>query len=216
MVWHFRLLVVILKLFATFYLDHEAINACFLIFVFSKALWLHRRFLSLFWMKHLTSNNQNINCRSLCKSSENDDIFTFINAELKLLSHCTIIPDNVFEDYEAQTIHSATYFMWLAKQMPLPFGIELRNSSLYGPLETLLKKTGKSFLLDSLAENCVSIKALNWRTCCMTMVIGVSPLYNYLRWHCFKDMDLSVQRNSHASLWWILLEMVQLIGNFQF
>ncbi|XP_073278007.1 uncharacterized protein [Primulina huaijiensis] len=123
-----------------------------------EGLWLHRRFLSLFWMKHLTSGNQNINSHSLCKSSENDDIFMFINAELKLLGHCTIIPDNVFEDYEAQAVHSATYIMWLAKQMPTPFGIELRNSSLYGALETSLKKTGKSFLLESVAENCVSIQ----------------------------------------------------------
>ncbi|KZV47397.1 protein prenyltransferase alpha subunit repeat-containing protein 1 [Dorcoceras hygrometricum] len=87
-------------------------------------------------------------------NSENEELFTFINAELKLLNHCTIVPDNVFEDYETQAVHSATYFMWLAKQMPMPFAIELRNSHLYGTLETLLKKTGKSFLLDSVAENC--------------------------------------------------------------
>ncbi|XP_073121792.1 uncharacterized protein [Henckelia pumila] len=126
-----------------------------------EALWLHRRFLSLFWMKHLTSDNQNVNCRSLCKSSEDDDIFMFINAELKLLGHCTIIPDNVFEDYEAQSVHSATYVTWLANQIPTSFGLELRNSSLYEALETLLKKTGKSFLLESdLAENCVGIQSL--------------------------------------------------------
>ncbi|XP_073149764.1 uncharacterized protein [Henckelia pumila] len=126
-----------------------------------EALWLHRRFLSLFLMKHLASSNQDINGRSLCKSSEIDDIFMFINAELKLLDHCTIIPDKAFEDYEAQAVHSASYAMWLAKQMPMPFGIELRNSSLYGTLETSIKKTGKSFLLDSLAENCISIQSLN-------------------------------------------------------
>lgn len=83
----------------------------FLIHVSMKALWLHRRFLSLVWMKHLVTND---------RCSEIHDVSMFIKDELMLFDSCTIIPDNDFGDYQAQATYSATYVMWLAKVVDFP------------------------------------------------------------------------------------------------
>ncbi|KAL7107842.1 hypothetical protein ACP275_06G079700 [Erythranthe tilingii] len=102
-------------------------------YVGREALWLHRRFLSLVWMKHLAI----------------DDQCGFIKDEITLSQSSTIIPDNDYGDYQAQATYSATYIMWLAKQMPMSFGVELRKSSHYEALKLLVGNVGKSCLWDS-------------------------------------------------------------------
>ncbi|KAG8369460.1 hypothetical protein BUALT_Bualt14G0016000 [Buddleja alternifolia] len=112
---------------------------------FMKALWLHRRFLSLLWMKHLASDE-------VC------DVSMFINDELTLVHSCTIIPDDDFGDYQAQATCSATYIMWLAKQMPKTFGVELQKNSHCEALKALMNDVGKGWLWDSVTTSCRSVQ----------------------------------------------------------
>ncbi|GER39286.1 protein farnesyltransferase alpha subunit [Striga asiatica] len=129
-----------------------------------EALWLHRRFLSLVWVKqHIVfndDNQRNIDSNSRCTSC---DINVFIKDELMLLDSCINFPDeeDYFGDYRAQAIHAATYIMWLPKQMPMCFGAELRGGSKYeGYIRRLLEDAGKSSLLESLYglhEDCLNI-----------------------------------------------------------
>ncbi|KAK4436639.1 Potassium transporter 4 [Sesamum alatum] len=126
-------------------------------YVGREALWLHRRFLSLVWLKHLASDDQSISCHSCCRSSEIFDVSTFVKVELMLFCSCTIIPDNEFGDYQAQATYSAAYIMWLAKQMPMSFGVELRKSPQYEMLKLLVSDIGKSCLWDSMTTSCTSM-----------------------------------------------------------
>ncbi|XP_042000128.1 protein prenyltransferase alpha subunit repeat-containing protein 1-A-like [Salvia splendens] len=105
------------------------------LYVGRESLWLHRRFLSLIWMKHLAVDGQSN---------------MFVKDELKLFQSCTIIPDNEYGEYQAQTTFSATYITWLAKQMPESFGVVLKESSQFEALKLLLDQAEKSFLWDSL------------------------------------------------------------------
>lgn len=93
-----------------------SINACiikeFIICLFSKqALWLHRRFLSLCWMKQFAND---INKYELIVSPSNR-VGLFIDNELHLLNSCSTVPDNEFEDFQAQATFSSTYILWLTK-----------------------------------------------------------------------------------------------------
>lgn len=49
----------------------------------------------------------------------NNDFSVFMDNELHLLHSCSIIPDNSFDDYQAQAMHSATYMLWLIKVMEI-------------------------------------------------------------------------------------------------
>lgn len=71
-----------------------------------KSLWLHRRFLSLLWMKHLAVDDQSS---------------MFVKDEMMLFQSCIIIPDNEFGDHQAQATFSATYITWLAKVGWFPY-----------------------------------------------------------------------------------------------
>ncbi|KAK4399295.1 hypothetical protein Sango_1405000 [Sesamum angolense] len=67
---------------------------------------------------------------------------------------CTIIPDNEFGDYQAQATYSAAYILWLAKQMPMSFGVELQKSPQYEMLKPLVSDIGKSCLWNSMTTSC--------------------------------------------------------------
>ncbi|KAJ0078591.1 hypothetical protein Patl1_23158 [Pistacia atlantica] len=101
-------------------------------YVGREALWLHRRFLCLYWIRHITANLLGISCQSEPKSSVDNDIDSFLDHELCLLDSCSTVPDDVFEDFQAQAIHSATYMLWLTK------GIDLQDK--LGDLTRLLSK----------------------------------------------------------------------------
>ncbi|KAM7526692.1 hypothetical protein LguiA_016594 [Lonicera macranthoides] len=103
-----------------------------------EALWLHRRFLSLYWIKHFATDLYAIDM--------------FVDSEIQLFRSNSSIPHYNFEDHCAQAIFSATYILWLTKHMYESLGIELGNKLQPGEVETVLKKVcpEKAFLWDSL------------------------------------------------------------------
>ncbi|KAG6750686.1 hypothetical protein POTOM_045194 [Populus tomentosa] len=119
-------------------------------YVGREALWLHRRFLSLSWIRHFTTNLGDTSNYRVCKSSINADIGIFMDNELHLANSCSTIPDNEFEDFQAQAIYSATYILWLAKQISDSQGIELQEKPNLGSLKTMLNMAcpERSFLWD--------------------------------------------------------------------
>ncbi|CAK7341143.1 unnamed protein product [Dovyalis caffra] len=107
-------------------------------YVGREALWLHRRFLSLSWIRHFTTNLGDTSNHRVCKSSINADIGIFMDNESRLANSCSMVPDNDFEDFQAQAIYSATYILWLAKQISDSQGIELLEKLNVGSLKTML------------------------------------------------------------------------------
>ncbi|KAL6132496.1 hypothetical protein ACLB2K_064738 [Fragaria x ananassa] len=114
-----------------------------------EALWLHRRFLSLFWIKHFLTGHTDLPGDWKHKISMNNDFSIFMD---HLLQSCSIIPDDSFDDYQAQATHSATYMLWLIKQIPDSGGIELREKLKIKNLKTLLNNAcpGRSSTWDSV------------------------------------------------------------------
>nr|POF18169.1 hypothetical protein CFP56_67651 [Quercus suber] len=104
-----------------------------------KALWLHRRFLSLCWMKQFATNLHDVSCHSELKISTSNSFNSFIDKELRLLNSCSIVPDNDFEDFPVQATYSATYILWLTKQI-LEFWSEFQEKLTIGNLKTMLSK----------------------------------------------------------------------------
>ncbi|KAK9291468.1 hypothetical protein L1049_019416 [Liquidambar formosana] len=117
-----------------------------------EALWLHRRFLSLYWVKHFATNLHGVSCHSENKTGINHDLDIFMDNELQLLHSCSRIPDNIFEDVQAQAMFSATYILWLTKQISDSQWFELKEKLTAVDLKTLLNVAcpEKNFLWDSL------------------------------------------------------------------
>ncbi|KAF5959159.1 hypothetical protein HYC85_000368 [Camellia sinensis] len=80
-----------------------------------EALWLHRRFLSFCWTKHFVTDIHDISSHSDHKDTMNHEIGVFMDTELELVCSCSTIPDNDYEDFQAQAMFSATYLLWLTK-----------------------------------------------------------------------------------------------------
>ncbi|KAK4596613.1 hypothetical protein RGQ29_014587 [Quercus rubra] len=118
-----------------------------------KALWLHRRFLSLCWMKQFATNLHDVSCHFELKISTSNSFNSFIDNELHLLNSCSTVPNNDFEDFQAQATYSATYILWLTKQIP-EFWSEFQEKLTIGNLKTMLSKVcpERSFLWDSLID----------------------------------------------------------------
>ncbi|XVF06410.1 hypothetical protein REPUB_Repub06bG0046400 [Reevesia pubescens] len=116
-----------------------------------EALWLHRRFLSLCLVRHLTTVH-GISCHYEQKTSMDNKINTFLDNELSLLNSYSTIQDMEFEDFKAQAMYSAIYLLWLIKQIPEFRVIELQVKLKAGNLKTILHKTcpERSFLWDFL------------------------------------------------------------------
>ncbi|XP_050380454.1 uncharacterized protein LOC126797773 isoform X2 [Argentina anserina] len=117
-----------------------------------EALWLHRRFLSLFWIKHFSTCDTRLAGDLKHKASMNNDFSIFLDHEFNLLWSCSIIPDDNFDDYQAQATHSATYMLWLSKQIPDSGGFEFREKLRTENLQALLNKAchEKSSTWDSI------------------------------------------------------------------
>ncbi|XP_044467968.1 protein prenyltransferase alpha subunit repeat-containing protein 1 isoform X2 [Mangifera indica] len=118
-----------------------------------KALWLHRRFLCLYWMRYLAANLLGISGQSEPRCSIDNDIKSFLDHEFCLLDSCSTVPDDDFEDFQAQAIHSASYMLWLTKHIPKSQGIDLQDK-----LSDLLRVLNKvcperSSLWDYLVKN---------------------------------------------------------------
>ncbi|XP_024188845.2 protein prenyltransferase alpha subunit repeat-containing protein 1-A isoform X2 [Rosa chinensis] len=105
-----------------------------------EALWLHRRFLSLFWIKHFLTGQTSLPGDWKHKTSMNNDFGIFVDNELHLLQSCSIIPDDSFDDYQAQATYSATYMLWLIKQIPDSGGVEFFEKLRTEHLNALLNK----------------------------------------------------------------------------
>lgn len=80
-----------------------------------EALWLHRRFLSVYCIKQMGVNHEN---------------GTFMNNELNLIQSCMKESDDCFEDAKSQVTHAATYALWLRKQIEEPHVSLLRKLDL--------------------------------------------------------------------------------------
>ena len=78
----------------------------------SQALWLHRRFLSLCTIRHLTTKH-GTSCHFEQKTSMNNEINIFLDNVSCLLDYCSTIQDTEYEDFKAQAMYSAIYFLWL-------------------------------------------------------------------------------------------------------
>lgn len=105
-----------------------------------EALWLYRRFLSLYWIKHFAMNDLDASSQSDQKGKLTNGIDTFIDNELQLLRSCLSFSDNDFEDYETHAMFSATYILWITKQFSQYLGIELQRKLRPGELDEVLNK----------------------------------------------------------------------------
>ncbi|KAI8029344.1 Protein prenyltransferase alpha subunit repeat-containing protein 1 [Camellia lanceoleosa] len=105
-----------------------------------EALWLHRRFLSFCWIKHFVTDIHDISSHSDHKNTMNHEIGIFMDTELELVCSCSTIPDNDFEDFQAQAMFSATYIMWLTKQISEFLGIEFREKLPAEELKTIINR----------------------------------------------------------------------------
>ncbi|KAE8009953.1 hypothetical protein FH972_006356 [Carpinus fangiana] len=117
-----------------------------------EALWLHRRFLSLCWMEQFATDLCNASCHSEQKTSISTVFGSFVDNELRLLDSCSTVLSNDFDDFQAQATLSATYILWLTKQIP-EFQSELQEKKLTaGNLKSMLSKMcpERSCLWDSL------------------------------------------------------------------
>ncbi|XP_039018960.1 protein prenyltransferase alpha subunit repeat-containing protein 1-like isoform X1 [Hibiscus syriacus] len=118
-----------------------------------EALWLHRRYLSLCWIRHLTTMC-GISYHSEQKTNMDNEINIFFDKEFCLLDSCLMIQDTEFEDFEAQAMCSAIYFVWLIKKIPQFRKVEMHEKLKVGNLKNILHKTcsERSFLRDLLEE----------------------------------------------------------------
>ncbi|KAG5530430.1 hypothetical protein RHGRI_025398 [Rhododendron griersonianum] len=123
-----------------------------------EALWLHRRFLSLCWMKYFATDFHDVSCRSYHKDSTSHEISVFMNNELGLVRSCSTIRDNDFEDFQAHATFSSTYILWLIKHLSESLEIELQEKLPLGELKTIMNDIcpEKLFLWHSLQGTCES------------------------------------------------------------
>ncbi|KAK6911322.1 Protein prenyltransferase, alpha subunit [Dillenia turbinata] len=127
-----------------------------------EALWLHRRFLSLFWIKHIAIELHGVLSHLEDNTAQNNDLAYFLDNEFQLLENCSNIPDSDFEDGKAQAELSASHFSWLCKQCAKSLPTEIQEKLKTRDLKTLLHKMcpDKSFLWDDLgfdepSANCI-------------------------------------------------------------
>ncbi|CAN6714757.1 unnamed protein product [Malus baccata var. baccata] len=108
----------------------------------------------LFWIKHFLTDHTGLSSHAKQNNSMNYDFRIFTNNELQLLDSCSIIPDNSFDDYQAQAKHSATYILWLIKQIPDSRLIEFQDKLKTENLKALLNKAcpERSSTWDSLVN----------------------------------------------------------------
>lgn len=113
-----------------------------------EALWIHRRFLSVCWMRHFAIDQK------VCEQEGGikKDIPFFIENELNLVNSCSFISNEYFEDFQAQAACSGAYLLWLIKNCPKSkMDEKLRTYN----LKTLLNKAcpERYTLWDSLIDS---------------------------------------------------------------
>ncbi|KAG5054890.1 hypothetical protein JHK85_007400 [Glycine max] len=104
-------------------------------YVGREALWLHRRFLSM-WI--LDSGDASYHSKEAI--SMHHDFGTFLQNELCLLHSCSTFVDD-FVDVQAQAAYSACYILWLKVQIAKPLESKLLEKIKDVDLKTLLDKS---------------------------------------------------------------------------
>ncbi|KAL6983153.1 hypothetical protein U1Q18_016548 [Sarracenia purpurea var. burkii] len=105
-----------------------------------EALWLHRRFLSLGWIKNFAADICDVSRQSDYKNTMNHEIGIFMDNEVELFYSCSTIPHNDFEDFQAHASFSATYILWLMKQISVSLGIEVEGKLAVQELKAVINK----------------------------------------------------------------------------
>lgn len=80
-----------------------------------QALWLYRRFLSLYWINQFAIDGADALPQFNQTPIHTSEIKTFLDNELQLFYSCQSFSINDFEDYRAQATFSATYMLWITR-----------------------------------------------------------------------------------------------------
>lgn len=89
-----------------------------------EALWLYRRFLSLYWINQFVIDGDDALPHSNQTPITTSEIKTFLDNELQLFYSCQVFSINDFDDYRAQATFSATYMLWITRHFSQYPGIE--------------------------------------------------------------------------------------------
>uniref|UniRef100_A0A7C9CV76 Uncharacterized protein n=2 Tax=Opuntia streptacantha TaxID=393608 RepID=A0A7C9CV76_OPUST len=113
-----------------------------------EALWLHRRFLSVGWLKHFGAIEQN----PTEAGEANNHVKVFLDYELSLLQDCLNLPESEFEDVQSQSIHAASYMLRLNWEICSCSSIDLNQKRSVSDLRELLDRLcpEKSIIWDHL------------------------------------------------------------------
>jgi hypothetical protein len=79
---------------------------------FLQSLWIHRRFLSQWWIQ------QSLSCEETSSISSVD---TFVAQEVNLLRECMNAPSDEFEESRVQAELAALYIIWISKAITTSF-----------------------------------------------------------------------------------------------
>ncbi|XP_058743308.1 uncharacterized protein LOC131616090 [Vicia villosa] len=109
-------------------------------YVGREALWLHRRFLSSYWINSFLPDSNDRSYHSKEATNMYHDFGTFLQKELSLFHSSTFVDDD-YGDFQAQATHSASYILWLKVQLPKPLENELLEKIKDVDLKTLLDKS---------------------------------------------------------------------------
>ncbi|XP_063935930.1 uncharacterized protein LOC108224403 isoform X2 [Daucus carota subsp. sativus] len=117
-----------------------------------EALWLYRRFLSLFWVDQFAIVDADALAHINQTPISTGEIKTFLDNEVQLFYSCQGYSNNDFEDYQAQATFSATYMLWITRHFSQYAGFELIMKLRLRDLQEVLDKycPERSFLWDFL------------------------------------------------------------------
>ncbi|XP_078428809.1 protein prenylyltransferase superfamily protein isoform X2 [Wolffia australiana] len=110
-----------------------------------EALWVHRRFLSQFWLNHLSSDPHSI-----------PDVADFLQKELELIISFLSSPEDEFDANRTQGQLAASYFFWVLKVLKYSFP----NGPLVKPWRNL---SGLGLFME-LLESSSPRRILLWRS----------------------------------------------------
>ncbi|KAL1360721.1 hypothetical protein HN51_006111 [Arachis hypogaea] len=112
-------------------------------YVGREALWLHRRFLSMYWINNFLSDSGGTSYNSKQTNRNSNYFDPFLENELCLIDSCITVEDNEFADFEAQAVYAASYMLWLKVQVPEPLGNDLRAKIRAMDLKSLLDNSNQ-------------------------------------------------------------------------
>lgn len=105
-----------------------------------EALWLYRRFLSLYWINQFAIDGADALPQFNQTPIHTSEIKTFLDNELQLFYSCQSFSINDFEDYRAQATFSATYMLWITRHFSQYPEIELIMKLRQKELQEVLEK----------------------------------------------------------------------------